>query len=227
EVFAHGFFTIGGQRMSKSIGNVIAPRDLVERFGVDAARYLLVTDFPFGTDGDLNLEAFEGRYNAELANDLGNLLNRTVSMINRYYAGVIPAPTAEHALDVELRLLATDLPNTVDRALANLEFVAAGDAIRAVVSRANRYIEENAPWKLAKTDRDRLATVMYTLAETERLIAVVISPFMPVAAEKILDQLGTPGQVSHSWGTTGPGTTVVEVPTPLFPRIEAGVAVPN
>ena len=227
EVFAHGFFTIGNQRMSKTLGNVIAPRDLVERFGADAARYLLVTDFPFGTDGDLNLDAFEQRYNAELANDLGNLLNRTVSMVNRYYAGTVPAPSAEHAIDVELRSLASDLPDKVDRALTGLEFVAAGDAIRAVVSRANRYVEENAPWKLAKTDRDRLATVMYTLAETERLVAVVVSSFMPIAAEKILEQLGTPGQLSRSWGLTNPGTNVVGVPTPLFPRIEAGVAVPN
>jgi methionyl-tRNA synthetase len=227
EVFAHGFFTIGGQRMSKTLGNVIAPRDLVARFGADAARYLLVTDFPFGTDGDVNLTAFELRYNAELANDLGNLLNRTVSMINRYYAGTVPIPTAERAIDLELRSLATELPEKVSQALTGLEFVAAGEAIRAVVTRANRYVEENAPWKLAKTDRDRLATVMYTLAETERLVAIVVSPFMPTTAERILEQLGTPGLVSRSWGSTPPGTQVVDVPTPLFPRIEAGVALPN
>ena len=224
EVFAHGFFTIGGQRMSKTLGNAIPPRELVERFGVDAARYLLVTAFPFGTDGDLNLNDFVLRYNAELANDLGNLLNRTVSMINRYYGGVVPAPLAQNALDQELRSLADSLAGEVDQALGRLDFVMGGEAIRAVVARANRYVEENAPWKLAKVDRDRLATVMYTLAETERLIGVVISPFMPATSDRMLEQLGTPGNRSLDWGSLEPGTVVSSQPTPLFPRIEVDVA---
>jgi methionyl-tRNA synthetase len=224
EVFAHGFFTIGGQRMSKTLGNAIAPRDLVERFGADAARYLLVTAFPFGTDGDLNLQELSLRYNAELANDLGNLLNRTVSMINRYYGGIVPEPTSENTRDVELRLMASGLPDAVHQALGRIDFVAAAEAIRAVVSRANRYVEENAPWKLAKTDRDRLATVMYTLAEIERLVAVVVSPFMPKTSGRMLEQLGTNGLVSREWGALSPGTVVVAQPTPLFPRIEVGVA---
>ena len=224
EVFAHGFFTIGGQRMSKTLGNVIAPRDLVERFGTDAARYLLVTDFPFGTDGDLNLTNLETRYNAELANDLGNLLNRTVSMVNRYYAGSIQVPTSELPIDRELRSLASDLPDRVNRSLGSLEFVEAAEAIRGVVSRANQYVEVNAPWKLARTDVDRLATVIYTLAEAERLIAVVLGPFMPQTSERMLAQLGTPALISRNWGALAPGTSVVAQPTPLFPRIEASVA---
>ncbi len=227
EVFAHGFFTIGGQRMSKTLGNVIAPADLVGRFGADAARYLLVTDFPFGTDGDVNLESLTARYNAELANDLGNLLNRTVSMINRYRGGEVPSPTGEEASDAELRVMASALFDQVDHALSALEFVAAADAIHAVVSRANRYVEETAPWKLARTDPDRLATVLATLAATERCLAVALWPFMPTTAERMLTQLGVPGQFARSWGQIPSGTKVTSQPTPLFPRIEVGAGLPR
>ena len=113
----------------------------------------------------------------------------------------------------------------MDQSLGRLDFVAAAEAIRAVVSRANRYVEENAPWKLAKTDRDRLATVMYTLVEIERLVAAVLAPFMPGTAVRMLEQLGSPGLVARSWGVLPPGTVVSAQPTPLFPRIEVGVAV--
>lgn len=222
EVFAHGFFTIGGQRMSKTLGNVIAPAELVDTFGADAARYLLVTDFPFGTDGDFNLDSLVTRYNAELANDLGNLINRTVSMVNRYTEGLVPTPGPENEVDAEVKAMATAMFEQIDRAFESLEFVAAGDAIRAVVSRANRYIEEMAPWKLAKADRDRLATVLYQLVETERLVAVATWPFMPETSDKILDQLGVSGQTPRVWGQTAPGTRVSSTPRPLFPRIETG-----
>jgi methionyl-tRNA synthetase len=227
EVFAHGFFTIGGQRMSKTLGNVIAPANLVQTFGADAARYLLLTDFPFGTDGDVNLDGFVTRFNAELANDLGNLLNRTVSMINRYYGGAVPAPGVEQAPDTELRALASDVFARIDAELDRLDFVAAAESIRAVVGRANRYVEENAPWKLARTDRERLATVMYTLTEAERLIAVALTPFMPTTSGRMLAQLGASAWRARSWGELSPGTNVAEQPTPLFPRIEAGVALPR
>jgi methionyl-tRNA synthetase len=227
EVFAHGFFTIGGQKISKTLGNVIAPSELVERFGADAARYLLVTDFPFGTDGDINLDGFVARYNAELANDLGNLLNRTVSMVNRYRAGVVPTPSKEQPIDLELRAAATGMFDQMAISFDSLEFVGASEALRAVVGRANRYVEETAPWKLARVDSDRLSTVLYTLAEVERLIAVAIWSFMPETSHRMLDQLGVPTQTSTTWGATAPGTTMAGVPQPLFPRIEAVVAQPH
>jgi methionyl-tRNA synthetase len=227
EVFAHGFFTIGGQKISKTLGNVIAPADLVDRFGADASRYLLLTEFPFGTDGDVNLDTLVARYNAELANDLGNLLNRTVSMINRYLGGHVPPPDAGTSLDAELRAMATAMFGQMDTAFRALEFVAASDAIRAVVSRANRYVEETAPWKLARGDVDRLATVLYTLAEVERLVAVALWPFMPMTSNRMLEQLGVAGLVSSTWGELAPGTKVAAQPVPLFPRIEAGVALPH
>ena len=222
EVFAHGFFTIGGQRMSKTLGNVIAPADLIEKFGADAARYLLLTDFPFGSDGDVNLDAFVNRYNAELANDLGNLLNRTVSMINRYFGGEIPASGSEEPADQELREMALAMFGQMNRAFDSLEFVAAAEAVRAVVSRANRFVEEMAPWKLAKTDRLRLNTVLATLAEAERLIAVALWPLMPTTSEGMLDQLGATGVVTPNWGGITAGTHVAQQPQPLFPRIETG-----
>jgi methionyl-tRNA synthetase len=227
EVFAHGFFTIGGQKISKTLGNVIAPSELVERFGADAARYLLVTEFPFGTDGDINLDTFVARYNAELANDLGNLLNRTVSMINRYRGGLVPEPGAVESVDAELRSMATAMFGQMDTAFRALEFVAASDALRAVVSRANRYVEETAPWKLARTDPARLGTVLYTLAEVERLIAVALWPFMPSTSEQMLYQLGVPENTSTDWGQLTPGTKVAAQTALLFPRIEAGVALPH
>jgi methionyl-tRNA synthetase len=227
EVFAHGFFTIGGQKISKSLGNVIAPSELVERFGADAARYLLLTEFPFGTDGDVNLDTLVARYNAELANDLGNLLNRTVSMINRYEGGIVPASGAETSLDAEVRAMALALFGQMDTAFRALEFAAASDALRAVVARANRYVEETAPWKLARVDVGRLATVLYTLAEVERLIAVALWPFMPRTSNRMLEQLGVAGLISTIWGELAPGTKVAGQPEPLFPRIEAGVALPH
>jgi methionyl-tRNA synthetase len=223
QVFAHGFFTIGGQRMSKTLGNVIAPAQLVEQFGTDAARYLLVTAFPFGTNGDINLNSFVARYNAELANDLGNLLNRTVSMINRYRGGDVPAPVGSLPEAAELETAASDLFRQLDEAFATLDFVAAAEAIRAVVSRANRFVEETTPWKLAKSDAARLDTVLYTLAETERLVALALQPFMPGTTERMLDQLGGADRRT-GWGGLAAGTRVIALPQPLFPRIEVGAA---
>lgn len=227
EVFAHGFFTLNGRKISKTLGNTISPGELVERYGADAARYLLLTEFPFGSDGDVSLDSFTARYNAELANDLGNLLNRTVSMINRYRGGVIGAPGEEQAADQELRTMAVAMFSQLRRELSTLEFVSAADSIRSVVTRANRYVEETAPWKLNKSDQERLTTVLYNLAEAERLIALALEPFMPKTSRAMLEQLGASDLLGQAWGQLAAGTKVSDQPRPLFPRIDTGVPAPR
>ena len=227
-VFAHGFFTVNGQKMSKSLGNVIVPGELVQRFGADASRYLLLSEFPFGLDGDISLPSFVTRYNAELANDLGNLLNRTVAMINRYFGGKVPAPGSATELDDGLKRLAADTSGEVAARLDHLEFEEAIAAVRGLVTRANKYVEETAPWTLARTDRQRLETVLYNLAEVERLIAELLWPFMPTTSEKMAEQLGTRlglggGWTGRAlqWGQFPHGAKVTPKPTPIFPRIES------
>ncbi len=231
-VFAHGYFTIDGQKMSKSLGNVIRPAQLVERFGVDAARYLVLTAFPFGTDGDISLDGFANAYNASLANDLGNLLNRTVSMINRYFQGRVPAPQGDPTeLDDDLWSVVSRIFPAMEQAFSALAFSDALAEAWQLVGRANKYVEENAPWALAKTDRDRLASVMYNLAESLRLIAYAIYPAMPDTAAAIASQLGIEFQAPEgearidwervtAWGGYPAGNKVSEKPQPLFPRLQ-------
>jgi methionyl-tRNA synthetase len=225
-VYAHGFFTVEGQKMSKSLGNVIRPAEVVERFGADATRYLVLAAFPFGTDGDISIGSMTERYNADLANDLGNLVNRTVSMVNRYLDGRVPEPRAQHESDRALANAAKGMFAQVDAALANLAFSEAIAAVGAVVSRANRYVEEQAPWSLARVDRERLATVLYTLLETIRLAAHALAPIMPGATARIAEQIGArldaqqTWEAATAWGGLRPGAQVVAQPTPLFPKIE-------
>ena len=222
KVYAHGFFTINGQKMSKSLGNVIAPHELVERYGADATRYLLLSEFPFGIDGNISLESFNQRFNADLANDLGNLLNRTVSMLNRYFDGAVPdLPPAADDASAALVGAATELDRRVEQALGGLEFSVALEAVRAVVSAGNRYVDQTQPWALAKTDREALARVLGTLAEALRVVGIQLQPVMPGAAGRLLEQLGLkpdqPGE--RDWGSFPRGATVAK-PTPLFPKLE-------
>jgi methionyl-tRNA synthetase len=221
-VYAHGFFTVNGRKMSKTVGNVIAPAQLVERYGADGARYLLLSEFPFGTDGNVSLDSMDQRFNSDLANDLGNLLNRTVSMINRYFDGSVPAAGAASGPDADLRGAVSELPARVGRALDNLEFSVALEAIRQCVTAANRYVDQTQPWTLAKNDRERLATVLRTLVEAERLIAIELAPFIPSSAGRMLEQLGlgtaAPGE--RVWGAY-PADGRVGKPNPLFPKLEA------
>jgi methionyl-tRNA synthetase len=222
-VFAHGFFTINGQKMSKSLGNVIAPQELVERYGADASRYLLLSEFPFGVDGNIALDSFDQRFNADLANDLGNLLNRTVSMINRYFEGAVPSlPAPPDATDEPLVSAAAALDGRIEQALAGLEFSVAMEGVRSVVSAANRYVDQTQPWALAKSDRVRLAAVLANLAEVLRVVAIQLQPVMPGAAARMLEQLGLAADLpgGRAWGAFPRDARVIARPTPLFPKLE-------
>ncbi len=227
-VFGHGWWTVEGQKMSKSLRNVVDPLWLIETYGVDAVRYFLLREVSFGADGDFSHRAFIGRLNADLANDLGNLLSRTVGMIQKYCDGVVPEPSEETALEAAFRERAEAVMAAQDGFMAQCAFQKALINIFELVSAANKYVDETAPFKLAKreADRPRLRTVLYTLAEGLRFLRLLTDPYMPTTAAKIGCQLGIPAlepgrpfdEVSR-WGGTEGGQTIHEGPK-LFPRIE-------
>lgn len=233
-IFVHEYLTVEGRKISKSLGNAIDPGELVARFGTDVVRHWLLREVPRGEDADFTVERLVGRANADLANGLGNLLNRTVSMIRRWRAGVIPPPGTEEATERALRNLAAALPARVDAALADFDFRVALGAIWELVAAANRYVDETAPWTLAKRASGgdasagaRLDTVLWTLAECLRLLAVLLAPFLPRTSEKIRAQLGIPRAVGCweeevGWGGLVAGGMVGEA-VPIFPRIEEAV----
>ena len=226
-VFAHGWWTHDGQKMSKSLGNFVDPDSYLSDYGPDAFRYFLLREVPFGRDGDFSDQSFLRRYNTELANDLGNLLSRTVNMIDRYCAGKVPRPAAtttqENALQAEGRALA----ETVDNAMADCKFHTALEAILSLATQANRYIDATKPFALAKqtdTDsRERLATVLYHCAEAVRLLGVFLTPFIPGSMKKLFEQLcwdqldQMPLSQAGQWSVLPPETTVRKG-APLFPR---------
>lgn len=232
-VFVHGYLTIGGEKISKSLGNVVDPQDVVNRYGVDAVRYWLLREVPATGDADYTDEKLERRYNADLANDLGNLLNRTVSMIRRYRGGSVPAAGELTDLDRELLGVASRVAPSVHRALGeDYDPQAALASIWELVVRANRYVEENAPWVLAKAAKSgdqeaesRLSSVLYHLADSLRLIGQALRPFLPETAGKIAVQLGVelesdpwPGALAS--GRLAAGTATGN-PEPIFPRLDA------
>jgi methionyl-tRNA synthetase len=225
-VYAHGFLTVRGERMSKSAGNYIDPLEAADRFGADAVRYLLLRELPFDRDGDISWETMIDRYNADLANDLGNFVYRTLSMLQRYFDGKVPAPDGDaHKLDGDLRKAFEKAVKGLDRQFKQLDFGAALESIWAAVNRGNKYIEETAPWVLAKQSdqRKRLQTVMYNLSEAIRLTTYLIAPFLPETSKKIASQvkadLKAPWETTQEWGgmAVRTQTTLGEV---LFPRIE-------
>jgi len=229
-VFAHGWWTVEGEKMSKSRGNVVDPHAIVAEFGVDAFRYFLLREVPFGQDGDFSKEALIGRINSELANDLGNLLNRTLSMIERFAGGIVPEPvsTTNTDLDDRLQQTAMDLLPAVEMHFGNLEFNRALEAIGGLVQLGNQYIDKTAPWTLAKKPEDtlRLNTVLYNAAETLRFLCLTLYSFMPQAAEEIKRQLGlilnfSKPLLAHdiTWGGLLPGTEITKG-RPLFPKID-------
>ncbi len=225
-VFAHGFLTVRGERMSRTVGNYIAPKEASDLFGTEGVRYLLLRELPFDRDGDISWETMTLRFNADLANDLGNFVYRTLSMLQRYFDGKVPAPDGDAtALDKQLQAAFERAIRGQDKHMKALDFTGALDLIWEAINRGNKYIEESAPWVLAKQSdqRKRLQTVMYNLVEAIRLTTYLISPFLPDTAARIAAQvkadLKAPWSSAREWGKLAPRTqtSLGEV---LFPRIE-------
>lgn len=193
QVFAHPWLLFGSDKMSKSRGNVIYAEDLVKLIGVDAVRYYLLSEMPYVSDGSITYETVFERYNSDLANTLGNLVNRTVAMSNKYFDGQVMAPTAQEPLDEQLKDAALAAVENVDKLLSKYRVSDALEAILSLARRSNKYIDETAPWVLAKDEdkKERLGTVLYNLLESIRFIAILVSPFMPETAEKIFKQINT------------------------------------
>ena len=220
KLFAHGFFTVNGQKMSKTIGNVIQPEQLIERFGVDATRYLLLSAFPFGTDGDISMELMTEKYNSNLANNIGNLVSRTVTMVEKYCSGRIPGkPGNNNILLEKCSVEFKDIPGYYK----SLEFSKIIDSIQRSVNQANNYVGEKEPWNLAKHDKhDELNEVLYNLCEFIWVLAHYLYPIMPEISNSILQQIGEINKAENTKYFSGSripslkSNTVAK--TILFPR---------
>ena len=226
-VYGHGWLVMDGGKMSKSKGNVVDPYVLAEKFGVDALRFFLLRTFPFGSDGNFSNELLIQTINMDLANDLGNLVSRTTAMVEKYFGGTLPTERENSDADDDLKQMASTLRDRYETEMEHFQFQNALEQIFKTIQRANKYIDENAPWTLAKdpANRARLATVMYNLLETVRICAVLLTPFIPDSAEKIFDQIGAcpccrTWEKANVWGSLRPDVTVHKGEA-LFPRIDA------
>jgi methionyl-tRNA synthetase len=221
-VFSHGFLFNRGEKMSKSVGNVVDPFSLADAYGVDPFRYFFLREVPFGQDGNYSHEAIVARINADLANDLGNLAQRSLTMVARNFAGVLPAPAVLSANDESILAQADAMVDKAREAMKTQQLHQVLNAVWAVVAEANRYFAGEAPWALAKTDPQRQGTVLYVTAEVVRQVAILAQPFMPDSAGKLLDLLAVPAS-ARDFSTLGAGQRLafavhLPPPAPVFPR---------
>ena len=231
KLYAHGWIMMKDGKMSKSKGNIVYPELLIDRYGLDATKYFLLKELQYGQDGVFTPEGFVERYNIDLCNDLGNLLNRTIGMMNKYFEGNIPAlGSTKNEQDDELEVFVLEKVKQVENDMDTVHVSNALAEIWNIISRSNKYIDETAPWVLAKSevpeDREKLASVMYHLAENLRIVAILLEPFMKQTSKKMLEQLGikdesiTTWDSTHTYGNIQEGTKVIEKGEPLFMRLD-------
>jgi len=217
-IFAHGWWLMGESKMSKSIGNVINPMDLIDDYGVDPVRYYLMREMVLGQDSNFTMESFIQRYNSDLANDFGNLLSRISTLMKKNYDGRIPDPGELSEAELRIKTEGESLCSTVDGMIKNMRLNEAIENTMQYIRSVNKYMEENAPWKLVKEDKSAAGKILYTAGEALRLGAVLLSPVMPHRTSILLDALNAPG-VDLSWGGLKPGETLKDH-EPLFPRVK-------